>query len=111
MYLVSVATTYLGSQLSGVYSDHPYLRVSGHHMEALNVIVGAAIRREVAEAGDNGPLLMAGLCGKSAELFEVAAETFESNFGLWADRLDWEQLPGGGGVLPSGPHYPGQRTD
>jgi len=111
MYLVSVATTYLGSVLSGVYSDHPYLRVSGHHMEALNVTVGAAIRREVAEAGDDGPLLTAGLCGHSADIFEEAAKTFESNFGSWADRLDWQQLPGGGGVLPSGPHYPGERTD
>jgi hypothetical protein len=70
MYLVSVATTYLGSVLSGVYSDHPYLRVSGHHMEALNVTVGAAIQREVAEAGDDGPLLTAGLCGQSADIFE-----------------------------------------
>jgi len=111
IYLVSVATTYLGSVLPGVYSDHPYLRVSGPHVEALTVPVGAAIRREVAEAGDDGPLLAAGLCGKNAELFEEAARTFESNFGVWADRADWQQLPGGGGTLPSGPHYPGERKD
>jgi hypothetical protein len=111
MYLVSVATTYLGSVLPGVYSDHPYLRVSGPHVETMKVTVGAAIRREVAKAGDDGPLLTAGLCDRSVALFEEAATTFESNFGSWANSLDWQQLPGGGGILPSGPHYPGERTD
>ena len=59
--------------------------------------------------GDGSALLADGLCGSSAETFDEAAKTFESDFGAWAVRLDWQNLPSGGGVLPTAPHYPGER--
>lgn len=108
MYLVSVANVWMGIGLSGVYTSHPYIRVSGAHVDRLEIPVGKSIRREVQRLGNASPLLGAGLCDGFSELFEEAAETFDSNFGAWADRADWGSLPGGVGFLPSGAHYPGE---
>lgn len=109
MYLVAVANTWLGSTLSGVGAGHPYIRVMGKHNGRLESPVGKAIRREVQSAGNGSPLLAGGLCDQNASIFDSAAETFDSGFGAWADSEDWAGLPGGGGFLPSGPHYPGER--
>lgn len=108
-YLCSVAITYFGATLEGVWLDHPYLLVSGHHMGALDVEAAAPVKTGIAENGASHPLLAAGLCEGSADLFGEAAQTFESNYGQWASRRDWESLPPGGGQFPSGPHYPGER--
>lgn len=109
MYLVSVSRTYLGTVVPGVYADHPYLRVADQDPSGPHVVVGPPLRKAIADQGDRHPLLMSGLCGGSAELFEETALTFESNFLAWADQKDWQQLPYPGGTLPTGPHYPGER--
>jgi hypothetical protein len=57
-------------------------------------------------------LFGAGFCAGMPALFEDASLTFDSNYGAWANRLDWDSIvPHGGGVLPSGPHYPGEASD
>jgi hypothetical protein len=111
-YLVSVATTFLDAITpdASLHEPRPYLQASGPHAGQLQVVAGQVIRRQVNESGDACPLLAAGLCAGRAALFEQAAQTFESRYGAWAERMDWRALPGGGGVLPSGPHYPGERT-
>lgn len=107
--LCGVAITYFGATLEGIWLDHPYLLVSGHHMAALDIEASAPVRTSIAENGVSHPLLVAGMCEGSVDLFAEAAQTFESNYGQWASQRDWERLPRGGGQLPSGPHYPGER--
>jgi hypothetical protein len=105
-YLYSVQATYLSSLGFSSFSGWPHLEVEGTHQTALRVTVGKTIRREFAEYRDEHASLRSGLCGSSFELFEAAAITFESNYGSWASDRDWVALPTGGGVLPSGPHFP-----
>jgi hypothetical protein len=76
----------------------------------MRVTVGRSVVREFDELKDDHPTLRAGMCGGNYELFAAAATTFESNYTRWADERDWGALPPGGGMLPSGPHYPGDRT-
>lgn len=106
-YLCAVATTYFSAAMPGVWVDHPYLKVSGNHVSAMSVVVGEPIRRSIIESGVGHALLHAGFCDGDEELFLEAATTFESNYGEWARRVDWDALPQGGGAFPSHPHYPG----
>lgn len=103
-FLVAVARTAHGQQRA-----YPYLRIESGPGDAHRTIVGKAVRKAIKNEGDSHPILSKGLCGGSAELFEAAAETFDNQYGEWGAQLDWQALPGGGGALPSGPHYPGSR--
>jgi hypothetical protein len=95
--------------MDGVWVDHPYLLVSDQGRRALKIEVGDSVRRGVAEKGSEHPLLVGGLCDGDASLFDEAATKFESNYSQWADQIDWQALADGGGMLPSQPHYPGDR--
>jgi hypothetical protein len=109
-YLVGVASTYYSEQLKVTGGERlPYLRIEDAGSgRPSRTTAGKAIRKQVQLAGDEHPLLNKGFCGGSAELFETAAETFDNRYGEWGNNLDWEALPGGGGILPSGPHHPGE---
>ncbi len=112
-FLVAVARTYYREHLRAPSGSLPFLRIEDAPggVRAHRTVAGKSIRKEVARVGDGHPLLANGLCGGSAELFETAADTFDASYGEWGDNQDWRALPGGGGVLPSGPHHPGVRTE
>ena len=105
-YLMAVAAHGLLQSRRGSAS-RPYLRVADEQRGESSIVVAAGIRREVINAGDGSPLLSHGLCGGRAASFEAAAESLEQSYRVWATEADWRALPPGGGVLPSGPHYPG----
>lgn len=107
-YLAAVAKVFYGGGNGG--SAH--LRIEDRPQAGPRPVVARQIRREVEAEGDAHPLLQGGFCGGSAELFAEAAETFDSNYGKWGNERDWDALPvtpggGRGGILPSGPHFPG----
>ena len=109
-YLCSVANVYFHASDLAADSSWPHLKVTGPHSgSGLNTVTASRVRALFDKTGDTHPSLRAGFCGGSHELFTEAATTFESNYGQHADRLDWHALPPGGGVLPSAPHYPGER--
>jgi len=110
-YLHAVATEYYAAASQGYRSSWPYLRVESAPNEIkLRTVVGRKLVQDITKSPAGHPLLAAGAFGGSAELFETAAMTFESNFCAWAREQDWAHLPAGGGMLLSNPHYPGDRT-
>ncbi len=111
-YLVAVARAYYREHLHAPSGSLPYLRIEDAPggVRAHRTAAGKSVRKEVARVGDGHPLLANGFCGGSAERFEAAAGAFDAFYGDWGDKQDWQALPGGGGALPSGPHYPGVRS-
>ncbi len=109
-YLCAVANVHFRAAKLPADSSWPYLQVKDLHLGGgLTTVTAARVRARLDKLGDAHPMLQAGFCGGSHELFTEAGTTFESNYGQAAETLDWQALPPGGGVLPSGPHYPGER--
>lgn len=109
-YLCSVANVYFHASGLATDGSWPHLKVTGLHNGSGPIAVTAPrVRAHFDRAGDAHQSLQAGFCGGSHGLFTEAATTFESNYGQHANHLDWQALPSGGGVLPSAPHYPGER--
>jgi len=108
-YLTAVACSCLRTAGAHTYPPRAYLQITSDGPGDPYVTVGKGLRQEIAQQGDQHPLLAGGCCRGSADLLGTAAETFESNYGSWARQQDWDALPFGGGALPSGPHYPGSR--
>jgi len=111
MYLYCVECQYLQANGVSVYPGYPHLVVEEAGQRQMRVVAGKSVLREFEERGNQHPILQAGMCEGSYELFVAAAETFESNYTHWADQQDWAQLPPGGGWMPTGPHYPGARSE
>lgn len=67
--------------------------------------------RQAERLGDDHALLRAGFFDgdRSALLHSIGA--LGPALGSAADQEDWRVLPSGGGVLPSGRHYPGSFSD
>lgn len=109
-YLAAVARLHLSERFKTPRGERPYLRIEDGAGRARRTTVGKSVRRQVKEAGDAHPLMQAGLCQGSAEAFENAAALFDGDYSEWGENQDFAALPGMAGVLPSGPHYPGDRT-
>jgi len=115
-YLMAVARTFYATKLRTSSGGQPYLQIEDRTQSGPpRPVVARGVRREVTSTGDSHPLLSKGLCDGSAEVFDKAAESFDARYGEWGDQQDWGALPptGGGtygGSLPSGPHYPGERS-
>lgn len=109
-YLAAVARLHLSERFKTPRGERPYLRIEDGAGRTRRTTAGKSVRRQVKQAGDAHPLMRAGLCEGSAEAFENAAASFDGDYGAWAEAQDFAALPGMGGALPSGSHYPGDRT-
>ncbi|MCZ2819734.1 DUF4062 domain-containing protein [Modestobacter sp. VKM Ac-2977] len=109
-YLAAVARLHLSERFQTPRGERPYLRIEDGAGRARRTTVGKSIRRQVKQAGEAHPLMRAGLCKGSAEAFEGAAASLDGDYGAWGENQDFAALPGMGGALPSGPHYPGSRS-
>lgn len=113
-YLCSVARTYYASTRRTSSGGMPYLRIEDRVQNGPRPVVAKTVRKDVANRGDEHPLLGQGLCDGSAELFDTAAETFDSRYGKWGNDQDWGALPSSGGLqggaMPTAAHYPGDRS-
>lgn len=109
-YLSSVVNTYFRAAGIAAANTWPYLLVRDLHTgRELTIDVAARVRTRLDKAGEAHPTLQAGFCGGAHDLFTQAADTFESGYGKHAEDRDHAALPYGGGWLPSGLHYPGER--
>ncbi len=109
-YLVAVARMDYSARSKSSSGGWPYLRIEDGPGRTRRTTAGKFIRKQVKNAGDEHPLLSKGLCAGSAEVFETAAQTFDNQYGEWGENQDFAALPGMAGILPSGSHYPGDRT-
>ncbi|MGY1608474.1 SIR2 family protein [Geodermatophilus sp. SYSU D00700] len=89
----------------------PLLLVDGHAPAYAPAVV--ALREHLSNADAAEGLLAHGHLGGTPDAAEQALHDFERWLAAWADREDWNALPPGGGVLDTGPRFPGrpQLTD
>lgn len=85
----------------------PLLLVDGD--EPARAPAASALRQRLSVTEACAGLLAHGNLGGTREAAEEALAAFETGLAEWADKKDWEPLiPYGGGVLDTGPRYPGR---
>ena len=77
----------------------PYVHAEGH-LDKYRPMPSAWLRRELERVGDAHPLLTAGLAGGDRGRLVAAADSYDAEFGEYANRGAWARMQGRPGPLP-----------
>lgn len=94
----------------GVYRHEPATQVRVDGFRRSEPVPHRWVVSELSRLGSDHPLVRAGCSDDLAEIPEMA-ESLLSTWHERAEQADWKLLPSGGGMLPTGRHYPGSYTD
>jgi hypothetical protein len=94
----------------GAHRNEPATHVRVDGFQRSEPVPHRWLVRELHRLGSDHPLVRAG-CSEDIATIPEIAEHLLSTWHERAEKADWKLVPNGGGVLPSGRHYPGSYTD
>lgn len=89
---------------------HPHVRAEAG-FDVHTPVPEAWFRSQLDQVGGRHQLIDGGLFGGDLGRVEGAVRAFCESFSRFTDREDGAALPPGGGIIPTGRHYPGRLDD